>query len=393
MESVSDAALEEALSTLRDGPACDFLAKHHHKFYLKNNDPVLLDSAILSARRANEVCSSMNPHLRIYCFRAANYFNLRYRRSNQPCDADLDDALQYLEKAANTLLDNCHFRLFQAGRYGDFSKALYAFDEASKAWKEVGDQRKVAQTLCDIGTLHAAKFEKDWNKDLSLLDVSVDYIDKAIEAYGEASELRVELLGEKIRFLERRVEHNDTKKEQDYQAAIELAEWIISKCGDLEHAPKSMIANYQRWIGNPSLNLEAFKKVHGSLTLLWIWTEKLLDEYQTALRAAICQGTGLDCAIYAQEQLVVQALGSVKDEDQGEPQAEALDKLALLQQPRYEERRGKDDVLRVANSMSKAVDNTPDGHTQKLLKRLRHVAQWHANTHEKVGSDRQVEWL
>ncbi|RDW93894.1 uncharacterized protein DSM5745_01216 [Aspergillus mulundensis] len=424
MESDSDVAIEDTLSTLRDAPACDFLAKHHHKFYLKNHDPKLLDSAILCARRAVEVCSSMNPLLRTCCFRAANYLNLRHRRSNEPCDADLDDALKYLEKAANTLLDSesvrqkakrlavkadCHFRLFQAGRYGDFSKALYAFDEALKIWKEIGDWKKTARTLWDITALHAAKFDKDWNKDLSLLDLSVDYVDKAIEACGEDSELRAELLGDKIRLLERRAEHNDTKKEQNYKAAFELAEWVIRECGDPEQNPKSMIMNYQRWIKDPSLNLEALKqtmapsqyygatfpqRVYDATFKVHEASEKNFhDQYQTALRAAICQGPGLNSAIYAQEQLVAHLLESVKDKDQGEQQAEALDKLALLQQLRYEERRGMNDLLGVADSLNKAVSKTSDEHTRKLLERLRRAAKWYANSHDKVGSLKQTEWV
>lgn len=170
MESDSEATIEDTLEITQDARVSDFLAKHHRQLYSQKNDPKLLNDAILCTRRTVELSSSMNPLLRRYCFRVANYLLLRHRESNQPSDADVTHAMSYLEMGANSLIEietprekaqrlavraECHCRLYQSGRDEEYERALQAFDEVLSAWRTAGDADKLAQGLRDTGAVYA----------------------------------------------------------------------------------------------------------------------------------------------------------------------------------------------------------------------------------------------
>ncbi|KAL2864203.1 uncharacterized protein BJX67DRAFT_384037 [Aspergillus lucknowensis] len=396
-------SIEGHLESMQDAAACDNLSKAYHKRFQKESKPELLDAAILCARRTVELCSAENPRLPRYCFRVANYLDSRHRRSNSPDDDDLDEALEYLElateraqsagetareKAARLgVASDCHFRLYMAGRDGEYGEAAHASDAVLKAWMEIGDGDKIAAVIHDIGTLHWEKYDRDDEKDLELLDLPVQYADKAIEAAGETGGRPRRLLHSKIGFLDRRAANNETKSQEDYRTAIATCKTILSEDFDSEDDPEGAYAIYQAWLGRLYLRLgqitgskndyheaaynlqrasEAIPRDHPE------WKSRF-DLFQFALEESLVMHglpPGLNGAVYAQEKIVENILASEKEEDQGEPQAEALYKLALLQQARYNQRHTIDDLISETENLEKAVLKTPETDYEKLLGRL-----------------------
>ncbi|KAL2795642.1 hypothetical protein BJX66DRAFT_336764 [Aspergillus keveii] len=344
-------AFGDHLDTLQDAVACDNLAKVCHRRFQNENDDACLNAAIMCARRALELSSDEDPRFHRYCFRVANYLNSRYRRSESPPENDLDEALEYLEMAAEStgiaseaarekanrlgVAFNCHFRLYLAGRDDAYHDALDAFKVVFNAWLLCGDWDKAARVLYDLWTLQLTKFDKDSENSVELLDLPIDYANEAIEAAGKSGGNWPPLLSNKMTFLEERASRNEAKREEDYRAAIATCRMLMDEDDDSEDDP----------IEQSVAALEQFGTMLG-------------------------RPRGLNSIIHSQKQLVIEILASEKMEDQGESQAEALYKLAQLLQLRFIERNTIEDLISVTENLERAAGNTFRSDTEKLTARL-----------------------
>ncbi|KAL2802520.1 hypothetical protein BJX63DRAFT_107244 [Aspergillus granulosus] len=395
--------LEDRLVTLQDAEACDKLAKELHKKFTNENDDADLEGAITCARKTIELCSSEDPRLHRYCFRVANYLNSRHRRSNQPFDEDLDEALEYLEIAttstgiasepvrekANRLgvAFNCHVRLYLGGRDNAYSDALIAFNAVFEARLEFGDWDKTATVLHDMWAVQLAKFDDDPEKDLELLDLPIDYADKALEAAGRTGINWTQILSTKLKFLEHRARNNSAKKEEDYREAVATCRILMDEGVDLEDDDQDKAA-YNQWrLGRmcfllsgvtgsaddyheATYNLqrasEATPRDHPKWKARYDLFQAALEQFGTMLG----RPPGLNRIIFSQERIVTDILASEKAEDQGEPQAEALYQLAQLLQLRYVERNTIEDLISVTENLERAATKTSAVDPEKLTARL-----------------------
>ncbi|KAL3450138.1 hypothetical protein BJX65DRAFT_22894 [Aspergillus insuetus] len=395
-------AFKDHLDTLQDAVACDNLAKVCHKRFQNENDDAYLNAAIMCARRALELSSDEDPRFHRYCFRVANYLNSRYRRSESPPENDLDEALEYLKIAAEStriasepahekasrlgVAFNCHFRLYLAGRDDAYHDALDAFKVVFKAWLLCGDWDKTARVLYDLWTLQSTKFDNDPENNVELLDLPIDYANEAIEAAGKSGGNWPPLLSNKMTFLEERASRNEAKREEDYRAAIATCRMLMDVDDDSEDDPikaannQSLLGRLYFLLGEVTGSAKDYHEATYNLQRASEATPKdqpqwkaRYDLFQAALEQC---GTmlggprGLNSIIHSQEKLVTEILASEKMEDQGEPQAEALYKLAQLLQLRFIERNTIDDLISVTENLERAAGKTSKSDTEKLTARL-----------------------
>ncbi|KAJ0419282.1 hypothetical protein BJY00DRAFT_314113 [Aspergillus carlsbadensis] len=374
-------AFEDHLDTLQDAVACDNLARACQKRIQNENDDIRgsIDTVF-----------------------ASPIINSRYRRSDSPSEDDLDEALEYLEMAgestgvaseparekANRLgvAFNCQFQLCLAGRNDAHHNALDAFKAVFEAWLLCGDWSKTAGVLSHLWTLQSTKFDKDPEKSLELLDLPVDYANEAIEAAGKSGENRTQLLSNKMAFLEERASRNEAKGEEDYRAVIATCKMLMDEGVDGED-DQNKVANNQSLLGRLYFLLgdvtESVGDYHEATYNLQRASEATprdqpqwkarYDLFQAALEqfgTLIGRPRGLNSIICSQGKLVTEILASEKVEDQGEPQAEALYKLAQLLQLRFIERNTIDDLISMTEMLEMAAKKTSESETEKLTARL-----------------------
>jgi hypothetical protein len=401
-QNLPQVAFEDHLDTLKDAVACDNLAKTCHKRFQNENDDVYLNAAIMCARRALELSSAEDPRFHRYCFRVANYLNSRYRRSKSPPEDDLDEALECLEMAAEStgivseparekanrlgVAFSCQFQLYLAGRDDAYHDALDAFKAVFKACLLCGDWNRTARVLYDLWTLQTTRFDKDSERNAELLDLPIDYANKAIEAAGKTGENWTQLLSNKMAFLEERASRNEARREEDYRAAIAICRMLMDgNVGSEDDQNKA--ANNQSSLGRlyfllgevtgsaddyheATYNLQRASEATPRDRPQW---KARYDLFQAALEqfgTMLGRPRGLNSIIYTQEKLVTELLASEKMEDQGEPQAEALYKLAQLEQLRFIERNTIDDLISMTDNLEKAAKKTSESDTEKLTARL-----------------------
>ncbi|KAL3465515.1 hypothetical protein BJX64DRAFT_252568 [Aspergillus heterothallicus] len=401
--SLPKVMLENHLDTLQDAAACDNLAKAFYKRFLNESDYACLDGAIACARKAIDVSSPGDLRFHRYCFRVAKYLNSRHRRSEQASDDDLDDALEYLEMAAEStgianepvreranrlgVAFNCQVRLYLAGRDDAYPHVLETFESIFDARLEFGDWDKTIMVLQELWAIQVAKFNKASEKQLELLDLPIDYVDKALEAAGKTGHNQRQLLQNKVDFLGYRASNNDARSEEDYRAAIATCrlmmdegldsdkddedtaahtQWLLGRLYFLLSKVTGSLDDYHQATYNLQRASEATSRDHPKWKARYDLFQEALERFLTLLG----RRPGLNNIIFSQEKIVADILASEKAEDQGEPQAEELYKLAQLLQLRFVERNTIEDLISVTENLEKAATKTSEADAGSLATRL-----------------------
>ncbi|KAJ6033799.1 uncharacterized protein N7446_007910 [Penicillium canescens] len=406
--SSSKVPLKDHLATIQRPATSDALAKKYHQEFLSRQDPVFLNAAIRCARWTVNICPPDNSRAPRYCVRVATYLESRDRRFKSPYNNDLIEALEYLDLASySTHVGSeaarekaqrlqiallCHQRLYLNGDdITDFEHVVGIMQDAAAAWEIVDDKNKISLVYFDLAHMYNIQSktceEKGEGGNLSLLDRAVECIEKAVEAILVRNERWVDYNEKKIDYLMLRAKHNKATAEDDYRAAIDTCRMLMDDCDESENFSQNIKAHFQCFMGrlyyflatvtdeNDDLHQATYNLQRASEDTPredpeWEDRFEMFHDVLEAYTVKLGKPIRHNSLIRTQREKVRELLESEKEEDQGEPQAEALYTLSVLHQHRYISRHAEEDLIITTERLQEAVAKTSESDYTNLLQRL-----------------------